>query len=121
MTALTASELEYLGSQRLGRIATIGSDGVPHVVPVGFRYNADDGTLDIAGYDMQRTQKYINARNKPDVAFVVDDVPSTNPWKARGVQIRGTATVTHGQEGASDLYSGPLIRIQPRKVVSWGI
>jgi pyridoxamine 5'-phosphate oxidase family protein len=32
-------ELAYLGTQRLGRLATVQSDGSPQVSPVGFSYN----------------------------------------------------------------------------------
>ena len=39
MSVLTDAEIEYLESQRLGRLATVGHDGMPHVVPVAFRYN----------------------------------------------------------------------------------
>jgi hypothetical protein len=37
------AEIAYLGSQRLGRLATVGRDGMPHVVPVAFRYNRQAG------------------------------------------------------------------------------
>src|SRR5579862_7199705 len=33
MSAFTDQEIEYLAGQRLGRIATVGADGQPHVVP----------------------------------------------------------------------------------------
>ena len=39
MSAFTDAEISYLKIQRLGRLATVGPDGQPHVVPVGFRYN----------------------------------------------------------------------------------
>ena len=35
MSVFTAAEIAYLQSQRIGRIATVGPDGQPHVVPVG--------------------------------------------------------------------------------------
>ena len=35
MSAFTDAEIEYLNSQELGRIATAGADGMPHVIPVG--------------------------------------------------------------------------------------
>jgi hypothetical protein len=38
MSIFTPAEKVYLQSQRLGRLATVGPDGQPHVVPVGFRY-----------------------------------------------------------------------------------
>ena len=39
MSVFTDKELDYLAGQRLGRIATVGPDGQPHVVPTSFRYN----------------------------------------------------------------------------------
>ena len=36
-SVFTDAELAYLlGEPRLGRLATIGKDGTPHVVPVGW-------------------------------------------------------------------------------------
>jgi pyridoxamine 5'-phosphate oxidase family protein len=36
MSAFTSAELEYMtGERRLARLATVGTDGTPHVVPVG--------------------------------------------------------------------------------------
>ena len=46
---LTGSEIEYLETQQLGRLATIQPDGSPQVKPVGFRYNAELGTIDVVG------------------------------------------------------------------------
>jgi nitroimidazol reductase NimA-like FMN-containing flavoprotein (pyridoxamine 5'-phosphate oxidase superfamily) len=39
MSVFTELEIEYMAGQRLGRIATVGADGQPHVVPTSFRYN----------------------------------------------------------------------------------
>src|SRR6266508_3880568 len=40
-------ELEYLeGERRLGRLATVDGTGQPHVVPVGWSYNPELGTID---------------------------------------------------------------------------
>jgi pyridoxamine 5'-phosphate oxidase family protein len=50
MSALTAAEITYLKSQRLGRLATVGPDGQPHVAPVGFRYNPDEDAIEIVGH-----------------------------------------------------------------------
>ena len=46
MSVFTEAELEYLASQRLGRIATVGADGQPHVVPTSFRHNPDHDTIE---------------------------------------------------------------------------
>jgi Pyridoxamine 5'-phosphate oxidase len=40
MSVFRGAELKYLsGGLQLGRIATVGADGTPHVVPVGWIYN----------------------------------------------------------------------------------
>jgi nitroimidazol reductase NimA-like FMN-containing flavoprotein (pyridoxamine 5'-phosphate oxidase superfamily) len=49
MTELTTAQVDYLASQRLGRIATAGAGHRPHVVPTSFRYNPDLGTIDAGG------------------------------------------------------------------------
>src|SRR5579875_3402266 len=87
MGAFTPEEIEYLGGQRLGRLATVGRDGRPHVVPVGFRYNPAQETIDIGGHGLAATRKYRDVRRDPRVAVVV----SVQPWRVRGVEIRGEA------------------------------
>ena len=43
----TDAERAYLGSQMLGRLATIGPDGVPQNNPVGYRLDPATGTIEI--------------------------------------------------------------------------
>jgi hypothetical protein len=58
MSVFTEKEREYLLSGvRLGRLATVGSDGTPHVVPTAFRYNPDHDTIDIGGHDFAKRKK----------------------------------------------------------------
>jgi Pyridoxamine 5'-phosphate oxidase len=60
-SVLTMSELGYLrrgGARRLARIATFGSDGTPHVVPVGFRYEPAHDSIDVGEHELERTKKY---------------------------------------------------------------
>ncbi|MGI8878392.1 MAG: PPOX class F420-dependent oxidoreductase [Candidatus Limnocylindria bacterium] len=80
MSAFTEAELAYLALAKLGRLATIGQ-GQPHVVPVGFRHNAELDTIDIGGRDLERTKKFRDVIADPRVAFVVDDV--LPPWRPR--------------------------------------
>ena len=87
MSNFTPAEIEYLKSQRLGRLATVNSKGEPHVVPVSFRYNAELDTIDIGGRNMASTKKYRDAARQGKVAFVVDDV--LPPWQPRGIEIAG--------------------------------
>jgi pyridoxamine 5'-phosphate oxidase family protein len=57
-SAFTPAEIAYLQSQRLGRLATVGPDGQPHVVPVGFHYNPELDTIDIGGHDFAKRKKF---------------------------------------------------------------
>ncbi len=115
-------EVEYLREQLLGRIATVNPDGQPHVVPVGYRYNAETGTIDIAGHNPERTREFRDTSAHPQVAFVVDDLLKTNPWRPRGLEIRGTARVlTEGGERIGPGFRGPWFRITPQHVISGGL
>src|SRR5439155_8893633 len=122
MTALTTAQIEYLASQRLGRIATAGADGKPHVVPTSFRYNADLGTLDIGGHHVATTKKYRDVQARPWAAIVIDDLESIDPWTPRMLEIRGRAEAV--ATGGADLGPGfgdAFIRLHPEKVNSFGI
>jgi pyridoxamine 5'-phosphate oxidase family protein len=118
---LTDTEREYLSGQLLGRLATVAPDGSVHNKPVGFRYNEHTGTIDIGGHNMGATRKFHNVKANPHVGFVVDDLVSTNPWRVRGVEIRGDAEALVDQPPLMPGMSGELIRIHPRRVLSWGL
>ncbi|WP_019631944.1 PPOX class F420-dependent oxidoreductase [Actinomadura atramentaria] len=118
--SLTEQERAYLRTQRLGRLATVGPDGDPQNNPVGYRYDAERGTIDIYGYNLGTSRKFRNIQRNPQVAFVVDDIASLDPWKVRGIEIRGTAEALTGQETPSGL-SGEVIRVRPRLVFTWGV
>jgi pyridoxamine 5'-phosphate oxidase family protein len=113
MSAFTAEELAYLSERRLGRIATVGKDGTPHVTPVGWRLTADATAIDIGGMAVAKTKKYRDVVRTGRAAIVIDDLASVNPWHVRGVEIRGRA------EGLSE--DGGLIRIHADRVISWGL
>lgn len=108
----------------LGRLATVQRDGTPQASPVGFVYNAELGTIDIAGYRMSKSQKYRNIAVNPKVAFVVDDIASRDPWRVRCLEVRGTAEQATAQRGsgpAGDALDPAIIRITPTRIISFGI
>ncbi|NDL56925.1 PPOX class F420-dependent oxidoreductase [Phytoactinopolyspora mesophila] len=112
MSAFSEEELSYLQSERrLGRIATVGADGTPHVTPVGWSYNQELDTIDIGGRDFANTKKFRDVARSGKAAIVVDDV--LPPWQPRGVEIRGRAEAVDG--------TTPVIRIHPDRVRSWGL
>jgi pyridoxamine 5'-phosphate oxidase family protein len=120
MSAFSHAEIDYLGSQRLGRLATVGKDGVPHVVPVAFRYNSDADTIDIGGHDFAKRKKFRDVKRTGVAALVVDDV--LPPWQPRAVEVRGEAsTLETGGKAIMEGFDDPIIRITPRRIVSWGL
>jgi pyridoxamine 5'-phosphate oxidase family protein len=122
MSSFTSAEVDYLQSQRLGRLATVGPNDQPHVVPVSFRYNPDQDTIDIGGHDFASRKKYRDVRRNPRVAFVVDDLRSVNPWVPRGIEIRGEAEIL--ESGGTEImaaFSPEMFRVRPRRIISWGI
>src|SRR2546427_2337134 len=122
MSAFTDAEIAYLSGQRLGRLATVGPTGQPHVVPVGFRYNPEHDTIDIGGHGFAQSRKLAHAMANPRVAFVVDDLASVSPWRPRGIEIRGKAAVlASGGDRFGRGYDPEIFRVRPRRIVSWGI
>jgi pyridoxamine 5'-phosphate oxidase family protein len=112
MSAFSDAELGYLEEERrLGRVATVGADGTPHVVPTGWAYNLDHDTIDVGGMNLTATKKYKDAARTGRVAVVIDEV--LPPWRPRGIEVRGRAEALDGPT--------PVIRIHPERVVSWGI
>jgi pyridoxamine 5'-phosphate oxidase family protein len=126
---LTSAEQRFLSAQHLGRLATVGPGGAPQVKPVGFSYNDQLGTIDIAGYNMAQSAKYKNVQQNPAVAFVVDDRPDGGLEGTRFLEIRGVAEAVPGEgadahpdAGAHGLVMGTgIIRIHPRRVLSYNV
>jgi len=129
MSTFTSTELAYLQSQPLGRLATVGPDGMPHAAPVGFFHDPVDDTIVIgSAADMAASKKYRDVRRTGKAALVVDDLASVDPWTPRGLEIRGRVQ-THDAGGAEvgrrlgvpfpmdEVY----LRIVPDRIVTWGI
>ncbi|GLZ28739.1 PPOX class F420-dependent oxidoreductase [Lentzea sp. NBRC 105346] len=117
----TDTEIAYLATQRLGRLATQQPNGTLQANPVGFRYNPDTKTIDIAGHNMAASRKFRNVAANGRVAFVVDDIASVQPWRVRCVEIRGTAEALTDPADSNAPFPGPIIRIHPDRVISFGL
>ncbi len=97
----TATELDFLRSQRIARFATVSAAGWPHVVPVMYSVN-DDGTLD---FDVDGV-KLRNVRAEPRAALVVDAM-----GPKRGLALQGTVELTAPERA----------RMTPIRKFSWGL
>jgi pyridoxamine 5'-phosphate oxidase family protein len=122
MSTFTEKELEYLRGQRLGRLATVGRDGSPHVVPVAFRVAPDAEALEVGGHGFRGSKKWRDLDANPRVALVVDDLEQVDPWTPRGLEVRGHAELhDEGGERFGRGWDAAWIRIVPLRIVSWGI
>jgi pyridoxamine 5'-phosphate oxidase family protein len=114
MTAIyTDAERTYLADVHpMARLATIGADGTPHVMPLGM-YSIDEetGAIVTGGRDLAGTKKWRDVLASGRAAIVVDDV--LPPFRPRGIEIRGHAEAVAGAQ--------PSIRIYPERIVAWGL
>ena len=128
MSAFTDAELEFLNSERLGRLATVGADDMPHIAPVAVFYDPEADVLVIGANVefgeavMVKSKKFRDAQRRPKVAVVID-VPSP-----RVLEVRGFAeTHLDGGEEVSSRLGAPFrfapawIGIRPRRIVAMGI
>lgn len=90
--AFSDAELAYLrGDRRLARIARVGKDGTPHMVPTGWAYNSNTNTIDVTGHHLERTKKFRDVAHSQRAAVVIDDLASVDPWQPRAIEVRGQA------------------------------
>src|ERR1700674_139435 len=97
----TPSELEFLRSQRIGRLATVGPTGWPHVVPVMYALD-DEGAFE---FDVDGV-KVRNLNGEPRAAMAIDAM-----GPKRGVAIQGRA----------ELIAPERARLAPVRKFSWGL
>jgi pyridoxamine 5'-phosphate oxidase family protein len=118
-------EIEFMKAADLARLATIQPDGTLQNSPVGFSYNEALGTVDIHGYRMSKSRKFRNLAANNTVALVIDDIASRDPWRVRCLEIRGTAEQAESgerrAESNGDEIDTAIIRITPRRIISFGI
>jgi pyridoxamine 5'-phosphate oxidase family protein len=128
MSAFTDAEIKFLGSQRLGRLATVGADGMPHVVPVAVFYDPDADALVVGANAefgesvMTGSKKFRDAQRRPKVAVVLDD-PGPRVLEVRG---HAEARLDGGEEvgkrlGTPFRFSPAWILIRPRRIVAMGL
>ena len=122
MSVFTDAEIEYMGRITLARLATIGADGRPHVVPLTYRYNAEEDAIDIGGIDFAAGKKWRDAQQNRKITLLVDDF---SPPEAHALEIRGDAELH--ETGGSQInprfpnFVEQFIRLRPTHIVSWGV
>ena len=136
--AMTADEVDaYLTAQRVGRVATVGHDGRPHVSALWFVWA--EGALWLNS--LVRSQRWTDLERDPRVAVVVDD--GEEFLELRGVELGGAVEVVGDvprtdepnavlgpvEQAFARKYAGGVdfipdgrhawLRLRPGKIVSW--
>ena len=113
-------EVQYLRSQGMARLATVGEDEQPDVVPVACEFDGAYFWVGGSGASVLRTRKVANVRaGRRKVALVVDDVPSLDPFVARGIRVYGVADGPVERVGM--VGPGLFLRITPQVSWSWNM
>ena len=135
-----AAERALLETQRVGRLATVDADGMPHVVPVCYALVdrtlyvvLDEKPKRVAARALKRVR---NILANPRAALVVDHYEDAD-WSRLGwVMARGQAEIVEpGEEHAAalralrgrypqylsmDLDQSPMIALRIEKITRWG-
>ena len=118
--SFTAEEITYLRSQPIARLATLGPDQQPDVVPLAFEFDEKFFWVGGSGSTVLDTRKFRNliaGANK--VALVVDDMVSFDPFIARCIRVYGIAEGPFERVGM--VGPGFYMRITPTLSWAWNM
>lgn len=116
----TDEEIAYLQAQPIARLATRSADGQPDVVPLAFEFDGTCFWVGGVGPSVVDTRKFRNiTAGNAQVALVVDDLVSLDPFVARGVRVYGRAEPPVERVGL--VGPGWYSRITPTVSWSWNL
>jgi pyridoxamine 5'-phosphate oxidase family protein len=122
MSVFTEAELAKLRAGRLGRIATVGADGQPHVVPLTYTFNEAEDAVDVGGFGFGSSKKWRDARRDPRVTFLLDEFGGGTGY---GIELRCRAEAHEtGGETINPRFPGfdpQFLRLRPHRIVTWGV
>jgi pyridoxamine 5'-phosphate oxidase family protein len=114
--SFTDEEMVYLRSQPIARLATLGSDEQPDVVPLAFEFDGTFFWVGGSGRTVLDTRKFRNVRaGNQRVALVVDDMISFDPFIVRSIRVYGRAEAPFERVGMV----GPGIYMRITPTISW--
>jgi pyridoxamine 5'-phosphate oxidase family protein len=118
--SFSAEELGFIRAQTLARLATLGVDEQPDVVPLGFEFDGAYFWVGGPGESVRRTRKFRNVEaGRRRVALVIDDLVSFDPFIARGIRVYGDAEGPVRRTGM--VGPGVYLRITPTLSWSWNM
>jgi PPOX class probable F420-dependent enzyme len=132
---------DRISASRIGRMATVRSDGTPHVVPITFAISNDMVVTAVDAKPKRTTnlQRLRNLRTNPAVSIVVDHY--ADDWSALWwIRVDGLARIVEADDGVGDAPEraaaiealvakypqyqatapdGPVIIVQPTRWTVW--
>lgn len=118
--SFTQEEIDYLRSQPIARLATLGVDEQPDVVPLAFEFDGTHFWVGGSGESVLRTRKVRNIEaGRHKVALVIDDLVSFDPFIARSIRIYGDAEAPIERVGM--VGPGFYLRVTPTVSWSWNM
>jgi PPOX class probable F420-dependent enzyme len=140
MIVMTPAEVaDFLARSRTATVASIGPDGMPHLVAMWYGIIGDAVYIETKA----KSQKAVNLRRDPRMVFLVE--AGTSYDSLRGVSLEGTAVIIEESEGEEywaaarsvyERYTGPyteearpvldfmmnkrvVVKLVPERVRSW--
>jgi PPOX class probable F420-dependent enzyme len=140
MIVMTPAEVaDFLARSRTATVASIGPDGMPHLVAMWYGIIGDAVYIETKA----KSQKAVNLRRDPRMVFMVE--AGTSYDSLRGVSLEGTAVIIGESDGEEywaaarsvyERYTGPyteearpvldfmmskrvVVRLVPERVRSW--
>ncbi len=96
---MTPEEIEaFMAEQTTLQVATLGSDGFPHVAPMWFV--VEDGKFVFRSFT--KSQKIVNLRRDPRLTVLLED--GTDYAELRGLMVKGTARLVDDRAEVLRLY-----------------
>lgn len=110
---ITPLALEFLTDRHLGSLSTVRAAGTPHVVAVGFTYDADAGIVRVITFE--GSQKVKNVDRAGYAAVFQVDGPRWLTLEGPASVHRDAEAVAEGVERYAARYRQP--KVNPRRVV----
>jgi nitroimidazol reductase NimA-like FMN-containing flavoprotein (pyridoxamine 5'-phosphate oxidase superfamily) len=125
------AEKRFIQRNEVGKLATVGSDGIPHVIPVCYIFHSGVFWVETD----YATSKYRNLLKNIGVALLID----VGPYSNRTLLVQGRARIVEKGPDFRKIYSSfykkfdwvradpwkeggaPFIRINPLRKVGWGL
>ncbi|GAB3490066.1 PPOX class F420-dependent oxidoreductase [Nocardiopsis coralliicola] len=118
--AFTEDELAYIRSQPIVRLATVGRENQPDVVPVAAEFDGTYFWIGGSGRSVLQTRKFRNiADGNEKIALVIDDMVSFDPFIVRSLRVYGKADGPVERTGM--VGPGYFLRITPTVSWSWNM